>query len=37
MAKRRRKIGKKGHGKLKIHPEHELGKTMRKRSRRKRG
>jgi hypothetical protein len=36
MAKRHRKIGKKGHGKLKIHPAHALGKKMKK-GRRKRG
>lgn len=36
MAKHRKKIGKKS-GKLKIHPAHMLGKTLRKKSRRKRG
>ena len=39
MAKKRhgKKVGKKGKGKVKIHPAHALGKAMRKKSRRKKG
>lgn len=38
MAKHHKKVGKKHRGgKVKIHPAHALGKSMRKRSRRKRG
>jgi hypothetical protein len=33
--KKHRKVGKKGKGKLKIHPAHAMGKTLRKKSRRK--
>jgi hypothetical protein len=33
---RRRRVGKKGRGRTKIHPAHELGKKMKK-GRRKRG
>ncbi len=36
MAKSRKKVGKKGKGKLKIHPAHAM-KAMRKKGRRKRG